>query len=51
MANPGKPDPKKPYTSPQLSVYGTVQELTRTTGFVGNPDGQPRRGQPNKTHI
>ena len=51
MANPGKPELKKPYTSPQLSVYGTVQELTRRTGQTGRGDGAPRIARSNKTHF
>jgi hypothetical protein len=29
---------KKPYLSPKLTVYGTVQELTKKTGVHGNRD-------------
>jgi len=25
---------KKPYTSPRLTVYGTVQQLTKTIGLT-----------------
>jgi len=31
--------PKKPYVSPKLIVYGTVQELTKRIGIRGNRDG------------
>jgi hypothetical protein len=49
MANPTAGDAKKPYSSPILTVYGTVRELTQSTGTHGNPDGSiaPRAG----THI
>lgn len=30
---------KKPYTSPILTVYGTVQELTRAVGLRRTRDG------------
>lgn len=41
MENP-KPisqDIKKPYSTPTLTIYGTVQELTKTVGSRGTPDG------------
>jgi hypothetical protein len=49
MANPIAGDAKKPYSSPVLTVYGTVRELTQTQGLTGNPDSAiaPRAG----THI
>jgi hypothetical protein len=31
--------PKKPYSSPVLTVYGTVQELTQKVGLVRHTDG------------
>ena len=30
---------KKPYKSPELSVYGDVREITRTVGDKGGADG------------
>jgi hypothetical protein len=39
MDKPAKPEPKKPYSKPTLTVYGTVRELTRSTGSSGTPDG------------
>ena len=30
---------KKPYTTPVLTIYGTVQELTQTTGLRATKDG------------
>lgn len=38
MAKPVKREPKKPYTKPTLTVYGTVRELTRTVGTHGTRD-------------
>lgn len=28
--------PRKPYTTPQLTKHGTVQELTQAVGLSGN---------------
>lgn len=39
MGNSGKRAPKKPYSAPVLTVYGTVQELTRKVGLRGTRDG------------
>lgn len=39
MAKPQERGPKKPYTTPKLTVYGTVQELTTTRGLTGHRDG------------
>lgn len=49
MAKPVAPVPKKPYSEPKLTVYGTVRELTQKVGRNGQPDGgiSPR----NHTHI
>ena len=41
--------PKKPYVSPKLTIYGTVQELTKRIGIHGNRDGG--RFPRNRTHI
>jgi len=44
MAEPVKREPeeskkpKKPYTKPTLTVYGTVTELTQKVGLHGNLD-------------
>ena len=35
MLKPGKRDNKKPYSSPIITVYGTVQELTKKVGQRG----------------
>lgn len=42
MFKPVKRDNKKPYSSPLITVYGTVQELTQKVGLRGNNDS-PRR--------
>jgi hypothetical protein len=39
MLKPVKRDNKKPYSSPIITVYGTVQELTQRVGFTKNNDG------------
>ena len=40
MLKPVKRDYKKPYSSPIITVYGTVQELTqKVSGLRGNNDG------------
>jgi len=49
MAKPVAPGPKKPYSAPKLTVYGTVRELTQKVGQHGKPDkGHTPR---NNTHI
>ena len=49
MLNPVKRDNKKPYATPLITVYGTVQELTKHVGIRGNPDSVRPRGP--KTHT
>lgn len=49
MDKPVKRGPKKPYSSPQLTVYGTVRELTQKAGPTGQPDGG--RFPRNRTHV
>jgi hypothetical protein len=39
MDKPLQGGPKKPYASPKLTIYGTVQELTKRRGLRGNRDG------------
>jgi hypothetical protein len=39
MLKPVKRDSKKPYSSPKLTNYGTVQQLTQKRGLRKNPDG------------
>jgi hypothetical protein len=39
-----KPEPviKKPYSTPEMTVHGTIEELTKRGGPKGNPDhGSP----------
>jgi hypothetical protein len=44
MLKPAKRDNKKPYSSPIITVYGTVQELTKKVGQHGKSDsGRPPR--------
>jgi hypothetical protein len=38
MAEVPKDEPKKPYSTPVLTVHGTVRELTRKVGVNGHPD-------------
>ena len=49
MLKPGKRDNKKPYSSPIITVYGTVQELTKKVGRRGKADGG--RAPRVKTHV
>lgn len=30
---------RKPYEPPMLTIYGTVHDVTKSNGRVGNPDG------------
>jgi hypothetical protein len=39
MLKPVKRDNKKPYSSPVITVYGTVQKLTQSNGGNGSTDG------------
>jgi hypothetical protein len=39
MDKPLQGGPKKVYVSPKLTIYGTVQELTKRVGIRGNRDG------------
>jgi hypothetical protein len=39
MVKAVKREPKKPYSKPTLTVYGTVRELTQSTGPNGRLDG------------
>ena len=49
MANSTKREPKKPYSKPLLTVYGTVRELTQMQGQHGHNDHGARHT--NKTHV
>lgn len=50
MGKPVEREPKKPYSKPKLTVYGTVRELTQSQGTRGHLDGggNPRS---NHTHV
>jgi len=39
MVRPGNQEPKKPYSAPKLTIYGTVRELTMKVGPVRHLDG------------
>ncbi len=39
MLKPVIRETKKPYSTPALTIYGTVQELTQTTGLRATKDG------------
>jgi hypothetical protein len=40
MGKPVKREPKKPYSKPRLTNYGTVRELTQRHGTSTHRDGQ-----------
>jgi hypothetical protein len=42
MGKPVKQGPKKPYSKPTLTVYGTVRELTKSVGSRGQLDSGSR---------
>jgi hypothetical protein len=50
MGKPVEREPKRPYSKPKLTVYGTVRELTQSTGINGQRDAA-RGGINVKTHI
>jgi hypothetical protein len=41
---------RKPYSKPQLQVYGDLREITQNVGGAGVPDPPPSAGGMNKTH-
>ncbi len=47
MDKPVKPEPKKPYSPPKVTVYGTVRELTLHIGNEGQngPSHEESRSQ------
>jgi hypothetical protein len=49
MVKPVKREPKKPYSKPTLTAYGTVRDLTLSQGARGRIDGGPRRTP--RTHV
>jgi hypothetical protein len=34
-----KPEPKEPYSTPKLTIYGTIEQLTKAVGMHGSIDG------------
>ena len=42
MLKPVKRDSKKQYSSPTLTIYGTVRQLTQKVGLRGTPDNGTR---------
>jgi hypothetical protein len=50
MAKPVKREPKKPYSKPSLTAYGTVRELTQQRGNRGRKD-KPGNRAPAHTHV
>ncbi len=51
MDKPVKPAPKKPYTPPKITVYGTVRDLTLSQGRSGRNDHTPKNPRANKTNV
>jgi hypothetical protein len=49
MGNPDKETVKKPYSTPKLTNYGTIRELTQHVGVKGKRDGPPH--PPQRTHL
>jgi hypothetical protein len=49
MLKPAIRETKKPYSTPVLIIYGTVQELTQTTGLRATKDGG--KFPHHKTHL
>jgi hypothetical protein len=49
MGKPVKWEPKRPYSKPTLTVYGTVRELTQSQGARGHSDGGGRLTP--RTHV
>jgi hypothetical protein len=51
MDKPVKPKPKKQYSPPILTLYGTVRQLTLHVGIHGKTDRLPRNPTHNKTNF
>jgi hypothetical protein len=51
MVKPAKPRPKKPYSPPKVTVYGTVRELTLKRGRKGSLDAHPTSPTKNRTDV
>ena len=49
MNRPTKPEPKEPYSTPKLTIYGTIEQLTKAVAVHGSMDG----GSPptNRTQV
>lgn len=45
------PKVKKPYSTPELTVYGNLQQLTATVGNKGNRDSAGPKSKIDKTHF
>jgi hypothetical protein len=39
MDKPEVPKPKKRYSTPKLTTYGTIEKLTEKVGLAGQKDG------------
>jgi hypothetical protein len=51
MVKPVKREPKRPYSKPRLTVYGTVRELTQKVGRTGREDGGNPRSARHATQV
>jgi hypothetical protein len=51
MVKPVKREPKRPYSKPTLTVYGTVRELTQKVGRTGQADGGNPRSARHATQV
>jgi hypothetical protein len=38
------------YTQPQISDYGSIEQLTAATGFAGDDDGGAKNARPAQPH-
>jgi hypothetical protein len=39
MDRPPKPERREPYSTPKLTIWGTVEQLTKQVGVHGSLDG------------
>lgn len=44
-----KQEPKEPYSTPKLTIYGTIEHLTKQVGTMGDLDGATTG--PTKTQL
>lgn len=42
-SSPENPPPKKPYTTPRLTIYGSIEKLTKTGGATTRDGGGGRK--------